>query len=42
LLLVGYYFAGRHSELMALDVEDLVEVAQGLRVRVRRSKTGFR
>jgi integrase len=37
--LVGYYFAGRRSELVALDVEDLVEVAQGLRVSVRRSKT---
>ena len=39
LLLVGYYFAGRRSELVALDVEDLVEVAEGLRVSVRRSKT---
>jgi integrase len=39
LLLVGYYFAGRRSELVALDVEDLVEVADGLRIMVRRSKT---
>jgi integrase len=39
LLLVGYYFAGRRSELVALDVEDLVEVADGLRITVRRSKT---
>ena len=39
LLLVGYYFAGRRSELVALDVEDLAEVADGLRITVRRSKT---
>ena len=39
LLLVDYYFAGRRSELVALDVEDLVEVAEGLRIRVHRSKT---
>jgi integrase len=39
LLLVGYYFAGRRSELVALDVEDLIEVADGLRITVRRSKT---
>jgi integrase len=38
LLLVGYYFAGR-SELVSLDVEDLAEVADGLRVTLRRSKT---
>ena len=39
LLLVGYYFAGRRSELVSLDVEDLAEVADGIRVTLRRSKT---
>ncbi|WP_342111614.1 site-specific integrase [Methylobacterium sp. SI9] len=39
--LLGLGFAGafRRSELVALDVEDLVESPEGLRVRVRRAKT---
>jgi len=39
LLLLGFGGAFRRSELVALDVLDLEEVAGGLRVRVRRSKT---
>lgn len=38
LLLLGFGAALRRSELVALDVED-VRVEQGLRVRIRRSKT---
>jgi integrase len=39
LLLVGFAGALRVSELVGLDVEDLVWEAEGVRVRVRRSKT---
>ena len=39
LLLVGYAGAFRRSELVALDVEDLVETDEGLVVTIRRSKT---
>lgn len=39
LLLLGFAGAFRRSELVALDVEDLEEVDQGLLVQVRRSKT---
>lgn len=39
LLLVGFACALRRSELVALDVDDVVEVAEGLRVTVRRSKS---
>ena len=39
LLLLGFAGAFRRGELVALDVADLEEVAGGLRVRVRRSKT---
>ncbi|MHC2109293.1 site-specific integrase [Methylobacterium sp. CM6246] len=39
LLALGFAGAFRRSELVALDVADLVEHPEGLRVRVRRSKT---
>ena len=39
LLLLGFAGAFRRSELVALDVEDLTELPEGLRVRVTRSKT---
>jgi integrase len=39
LLLVGHLGAFRRSELVALDVEDVAETPDGLRLRVRRSKT---
>jgi site-specific recombinase XerD len=39
LLLIGFAGALRRSELVALDVEDIVEDENGLRLRLRRSKT---
>ena len=39
LLLVGYAGGFRRSELAGLDVEDVTETADGLVLRVRRSKT---
>jgi site-specific recombinase XerD len=39
LLALGFAGAFRRSELVALQVEDLAEVPDGLRVRIRRSKT---
>jgi len=39
LFLVGYAGAFRRSELVALNVEDLTFVEEGVRIRVRRSKT---
>ena len=39
LLALGFAGAFRRSELVALEVEDLSEVPDGLRVRIRRSKT---
>ena len=39
LLLLGFAGAFRRSTLAMLEVEDLEEVADGLRVQVRRSKT---
>ena len=39
LLLVGFAGAFRRSELIALDVEDLVERPEGLAVRIAHSKT---
>jgi integrase len=39
LLALGFAGAFRRSELVALDVADLAEVADGLRVTIRRSKT---
>lgn len=39
LLLVGFAGAFRRSELVALDVDDLADTADGLVVTVRRSKT---
>lgn len=39
LLLVGFAGAFRRSELMALNCEDIDEVAEGLRITIRRSKT---
>jgi integrase len=39
LLVLGFAGAFRRSELCALQVEDLVEVPDGLRVLIRRSKT---
>jgi site-specific recombinase XerD len=38
-LLLGFAGGFRRSELVALDIHDIDEVAQGLRVRIRRSKT---
>jgi site-specific recombinase XerD len=39
LLLLGFAGAFRRSELVALEVADLETVSEGLRVRIRRSKT---
>jgi site-specific recombinase XerD len=39
LLLLGFAGAFRRSELVSLDVEDLDETADGLRIQLRRSKT---
>jgi integrase len=39
LLLVGFASAMRRSELAALDVEDIEETPEGLRITIRRSKT---
>jgi integrase len=39
LLLLGYAGALRRSELVALDVQDVVWAREGLRITVRRSKT---
>jgi site-specific recombinase XerD len=39
LLLVGFASALRRSELIALDVDDVEEVAEGLRLTIRKSKT---
>ena len=39
LLALGFAGALRRSELVALEVADLTEVPDGLRVRIRRSKT---
>jgi site-specific recombinase XerD len=39
LLLLGFAAALRRSELVALDVSDLEETAEGLHVHIRRSKT---
>lgn len=39
LLLLGFSGAFRRSELVALNVEDIEEEPDGLRVRIRRSKT---
>jgi site-specific recombinase XerD len=39
LLLLGFAGAFRRSELCALDFEDIEETAEGLRVRIRHSKT---
>jgi site-specific recombinase XerD len=39
LLALGFAGAFRRSELVALEVEDLTEAPDGLRVRIRRSKT---
>jgi site-specific recombinase XerD len=39
LLLIGFVGGFRRSELVGLDVEDVTEEAEGLRVRIRFSKT---
>jgi integrase len=39
LLLIGFAGAFRRSELVALNVEDIEETAEGLRITIRRSKT---
>src|SRR3977135_1415915 len=39
LLLIGFAGAFRRSELVALDVADLEETEEGMRVAIRRSKT---
>lgn len=41
-LVLGWAMAGRRSELVALDVDDVTEVAEGLEVFVRTSKTDKR
>jgi integrase len=38
LLLIGFAGGFRRSELVGLDVDDVTEEAEGLRVRIRRSK----
>jgi site-specific recombinase XerD len=39
LLLIGFAGALRRSELVALDIEDIAEMPEGLRVTIRRGKT---
>jgi site-specific recombinase XerD len=39
ILLLAFSLAARRSELVALDVEDLEECPEGVRVRIRKSKT---
>ena len=39
LLLLGFVGALRRSELVALDCNDVEEVAEGLRIKIRRSKS---
>ena len=39
LLLLGFAGAFRRSELVALDIEDIEETKEGLRVMIRRGKT---
>ena len=39
LLLVGYIMAGRRSEVVALNVEDIAFVPEGMRLTIRWSKT---
>jgi site-specific recombinase XerD len=39
ILLLAFSLAARRSELVALDVEDIEECPEGLRVRIKRSKT---
>ena len=39
LILAGFHLAARRSELVALDVADVAFVAEGVRVRIKRSKT---
>jgi integrase len=39
LLVLGWALGARRAELVALDLEDLLETAEGLQVTIRRSKT---
>jgi hypothetical protein len=39
LLLIGFAGAFRRSELVALNVDDIEEVTEGLRINIRHSKT---
>jgi integrase len=39
ILLLGFALAARRSELVALDVSDIEECPEGLRARIRKSKT---
>lgn len=39
ILLIGFAMAARRSELVALDVADIEEVAEGLRITIRHGKT---
>ena len=42
LILIGFAGAMRRSNLVALDVDDITVVAEGLRIQVRWSKTTSR
>jgi integrase len=42
LILIGFAGAMRRSDLVALDVDDITVVAEGLRIQVRWSKTTSR
>ncbi len=39
ILLLGFAVAARRSELVALNVDDITECPEGLRIRIKRSKT---
>ena len=42
LILIGFAGAMRRSDVVALDVDDITVVAEGLRIQVRWSKTTSR
>src|SRR5262249_11273619 len=39
ILLLGFALAARRSELVTLDVDDITACAEGLRIRIKKSKT---